>query len=716
LYTNSEVAEESAVVVMPGYAFHFETLKAVNPALSTNHAAALGAMGPDIFRYLPPSPSLVAALGPGGALTGQNLALFQKAAANPASLTPAEEAALLALGPTIIPAVLELWAKPIGTTYSLLFGPAGLDVATNWPILANATAVLAALAPIVQSQNEIALAEQISNVESAMNSLSQLSSIATNLQKLMTQVGFLPALGPWMEEPALGQLTAIDPSLGTLPAQSDQAGCRLYEFLRWHRAGQFASNLTKLAKTAPQKAFAQGWTCHYAASVTAEPFVNNIAGGPYRTHWWRNMLVQNFVDSWIFGFAETPATMSGDDPTPAYGSWGSLCSANLQDRFNAGGLTVPAPTAGVPAAVTAMITGNIPALNAPALREISDLFDEALRVTYPPAQLPGIGASSLPSVGVGFSAGILEAAFVGAFAVYWFLTSGTGPFGNNELGTPPSGCGTTAPSFITSGTSPTPSQAGLNTAGAVCAAVLIILALLALLFGDAAGALAALAAAMAAPVVNWDTVACNLFWANNTLLTSENALRDALIYLGLAYPPPLLLGGADVNGNTQPATDLSPDPNLQQTPAPPSGNIAPTQGVPLTRSNSLRSDGKTYPAFLDESVQGLADLNFGVYPFVANVQTETLPTSDLIASGLYAGSVFNGPVANGGVTGAAGSTYPSLDERLGGAVANAIQALASRDTLPDYNLDADRGYGWLTWHPATGSDPTSLPVQDRQDT
>ncbi len=307
--------------------------------------------------------------------------------------------------------------------------------------------------------------------------------------------------------------------------------------------------------------------------------------------------------------------------------------------------------------------------------------------------------------------------------MYWFLTSGTGPFGNNELGTPPSPCGASAPSFITSGTSPTPSQAGLNVGGAVCAAVFAILALLALIFGDVPAALAALAAAMEAPVVNWETVACNLFWANNLLLTNENALRDALIYLGLAFPPPLLLGGTDVNGNTQPATDLSPDPNLQQTPPSPTGNTAPTQGVPLTRSNSLRPDGKLYPAFIDETVQGLGDLNFGVYPFaqsddtegggLTGVPVETAPTSDLITMGLYSDSVFDTPLVHGGVVGA-GGTYPTLLEPLGGAVANATQALASTD-LPNYSLDADRGYGWLDWHPAGGTNPVALPVQDTED-
>jgi hypothetical protein len=714
--------QESVVFAVPGYAFHFEVLKAANPSLlaSQPEACALGAMGPDIFRFLPPSQALVAALAPGGILSGSSMALLQQAIGNFSSLTPAQLVELEMLAPKGVPLLLEMWAKPIATTYAALLGPNGLNVATTWPLLNQISQLLSTLNSIVATTNEIKLAGQIGNVVGMSSSLSSLQALSGNLTNLITTLGFIPALGPWMEEPLLASLSQLDPALASLPAQDDQAGCRLWEFLRWHRSGTFARNLVDLAKTPSQRAFAQGWLCHVAASVSGEPFIANITGGPYRTHWWRNMFVRNYVDSWMFGFAETPGSMSGDAPTPAYADWTALTAANLQSEFNIGGaLSVPSPTSGVPAAVTALTSGDLTAILAtlPAgLQEISDLFDEALAATYGPAELAQIGASSLPSVGATFTSGALKSAYVGAFAVYWFMTSGTGPFNNNLLGTPPAGCGTTPPSWLTSGGSPSPSQAGLNTGGAACAAVFIILAVLALLTGDLPGALAALAAAMAAPVVDWSTVACNLFWATSTLLGDENALRDTLVYLALAYPPPVLLGGTDVNGNTQPATDLSPDPNLQQAPAQPTGNVAPTQGVPLTRSNGLRpgQDRDLYPAAMDISVQNLADLDWLVYPFPASVPTETAPTDDLINEGSYPDTVFAAPLANGGIT-AAGGTFPTLGKTIGGAVANARAALASPGKLADFNLDADRGYGWLGWHPKAGSNTATPPVNVQRD-
>ena len=95
--------------------------------------------------------------------------------------------------------------------------------------------------------------------------------------------------------------------------------------------------------------------------------------------------------------------------------------------------------------------------------------------------------------------------------------------------------------------------------------------------------------------------------------------------------------------------------------------------------------------------------------------TETVPTDDLLKAGSYADTVFAAPLANGGIT-AAGGSFPTLDKTLGGAVANAKEALASPGKLADFNLDADRGYGWLGWHPASGSHPTTPPVAVQRDT
>jgi hypothetical protein len=59
--------------------------------------------------------------------------------------------------------------------------------------------------------------------------------------------------------------------------------------------------------------------------------------------------------------------------------------------------------------------------------------------------------------------------------------------------------------------------------------------------------------------------------------------------------------------------------------------------------------------------------------------------------------------------------YPSRYESFGDAVSNALELIKEPGKIPNYNLDADRGYGWKGWHPQPGSDPTTLPVQDVED-
>jgi hypothetical protein len=66
---------------------------------------------------------------------------------------------------------------------------------------------------------------------------------------------------------------------------------------------------------------------------------------------------------------------------------------------------------------------------------------------------------------------------------------------------------------------------------------------------------------------------------------------------------------------------------------------------------------------------------------------------------------------NGGIL--TNGAYPSRDQGFGDAVANAVQVLESEAKgLPNYNLDADRGYGWKTWNPKAPSKPKDPPVVD----
>jgi hypothetical protein len=227
-----------------------------------------------------------------------------------------------------------------------------------------------------------------------------------------------------------------------------------------------------------------------------------------------------------------------------------------------------------------------------------------------------------------------------------------------------------------------------------------------------------LAAALNAPVIDWPTVANELFWLRKTLIDQENALQEALVLGGLAYPPPVMLGTVvNIMGTdeTLPGTDLTPPFNSDISPVP------TVTGIPLCKSNSLSSgenatvNKKGYPAYLDttSTISPAADLNFGVYPLA--IQTETPSTRNPIAPNLYPNTFVNGlGLLNGGMLNP--TTYPSNYEPLGDAVSNANQVLdAGGAGLPEFNLDGDRGYGWKDWNPQTGSNPFTLPVLDVQE-
>lgn len=687
--------------------------------------AVLGAMGPDMLRYMPISNALATFLSnlvpsatsgiPMNSNQIQNaIAIAQLTLAELASGTPTP--AQLALGD-------ELYFNPLGATYSVLFSTL---VVPLWPIFSQITDVFNQLDTIVQNQDTAGLAGMIGKVKNIANLQQSLVGAPATVQIVMQGIiGPIITLGPWME------MTNVPESS---PAPTDFTMDRRYEFLRWHHTGGFAKNLwteaNKKRGTANQKAYAFGWLCHIASSVTAEPFVNNIVGGPYRTHWWRNRLVGNFVDSWTYGFFANPGqlpTMNGDNPTPAYCNiqtgegWPSICNANLQDMFNVANLAGSSTVGGIPDAVTAMANGNISTLlnNFQFPHDISTLLNNTMSATYPitmPQPTAGVDSNgnNIPA----FAQDTFAKAYIGAFAVYWFMTSGNGPLGNNPTGVP---TGMGEPSWIQQGTVPTAQQAlqNINVGGVIWAILLAIVALFEILSGNLLDGLVSLVAAIEAPVINWSQVTNDLFWLRKTLVDQENALRDLLVWSGLTYPPPVLLGMIDPDGNTLPVTDLTPQQAANQNF--PTTNVPATQGTPLCKTNSFTfasdssGDDDPYPHQLDPSVDSAADLDWLTYPIL--IPTEESATDNLIPAYKYPNSLIlnNAQVQNGGIM--ATAPFPTGGKILGDAVANALQLINAANQaeglqgLLDYNLDGDRGYGWQTWNPQSGSNPSNGNVQ-----
>ncbi|MES2108155.1 MAG: hypothetical protein V4577_05385 [Bacteroidota bacterium] len=706
---------------MPNLAFHIEVLNQViekraaagdamavklkNPAnAKLKEFAVLGAMGPDMLQYMPIGKDLATFLSNfiPSATSGTVLTDAQIATATAQIQTAMSN--LFTTDPTM---AFELYFNPLGAIYSVLFNGLVIPV---WPVLDKATDLFNLLSALVADHSNVEVLENLPTILDQLPGVLDMSKglkgLPSAIQLMQVVIGGILTLGPWME---MNQ---------GFPAPDNITLDRRYEYLRWHKTGKFAGELQKNATSDNQKAYVFGWLSHLSTSVTAEAFVNNIVGGPYRTHWWRNRLAGNFVDSWTFGFFEQSPnpTMAGDNPTPVYfdtiagSGWPALCNGgNLQDKFNVGGLD-KAPADDVPAALKAVASGDLGTMPSQFPTEINDLFTTTFNTIYPTNQ---------PIVGLGvpaFDGDTLPKAYVGAYAVYWFMTSGRGALGSNVVGP---GTGQPEPDWIKNGTSPSsPSQAGVNVGAAICAFLLAIFGALLILGGDLPDGLAALGAALEQPIIDWDTVANELFWLRKTLIDAENTLQDALVMAGLAYPPPVMLGAqTNIMGvdTTLPATDLTPplDPDVSPVP-----NVT---GVALCKTNSLTGDGSAtfgkarYPHQLDKTntLGAFADLNFSVYP--RQVPLEEPTADNLIAPNIYPNKILNGfGLKNGGML--AAGPYPTSDKFFGDAVSNADQVIGGDlAKLPNYNLDGDRGYGWHDWDPKAGSNPANPPVLDVQE-
>ena len=71
-----------------------------------------------------------------------------------------------------------------------------------------------------------------------------------------------------------------------------------FDFLHYRRTGRFATALWRLAGDDDLRRYAIGYAGHVGTDVVGHPFVNAVVGGPYRTHWHRHKLVENWIDAY----------------------------------------------------------------------------------------------------------------------------------------------------------------------------------------------------------------------------------------------------------------------------------------------------------------------------------------------------------------------------------------------------------------------------------
>lgn len=686
---------------MPNVAFQLEVLSQVkNPPPAPSFAgfstfAGLGAVGPDLYQYFPISSDLSGALQ----LIFKNVQGGSSVASQFATLNAANQA--------------ELALKPLMAAYSLLFSKI---VVPYWETLAREADILNKLQTIAASS------DPSSGLKALLNAVSgDLATIMTNdateLQKLAKDSATYLQIAP--------QFAIIPPPIQlSAPATPwEPTGDRPYEFLRWHKTKTFAQTLVNKATagTGNQQDYMTGYLCHIASSVTGEPFINNIAGGPYRTHWWRNRFVANFVDTWTYGrYNGASVNPTTDTPTPPYPGWPDISQSNLWNLLDVAGLGATLLPNTLPSAIKSVGLGTIGAevlkVDATA-SDIVKLLNQTITATWPLERPAAFGVGKIDQT--------TTESIVGLFAVVWFMTSGfIAPF---TLGTQPAG-GT--PSWVTtvsgggSVSIPSPTSSGPSTGATVCGVILAILGAIALAFQQYGAGAALVAAAIAEFAsgggIDFGKLASDVWALRSLLLTAETDLLKALALAGLGYPAPSLLGTSAPG--TTPGSLVWTPASANSLGVTSKGGHLSVDFMHLTKSNPGANAGRNvafipvYPLQMDASNPNGADADFNQFPPVV---AETPGTMNLPTPLGYADMVLDGsppqtplPTSGAGSAGIlAPSPYPSPSSNtyFFDAVSNANKLIKQvpKVAVANYNLDADRGYGWINWNPKKTTFPNS---------
>jgi hypothetical protein len=100
---------------------------------------------------------------------------------------------------------------------------------------------------------------------------------------------------------AAGLTSGVDlfyPFYPKIQAGAAESDWYWFDFLHYRRTGEFCSTMWKLAGDDDLRRYCLGYASHIAVDVVGHPFVNTIVGGPYRVHWHRHKLVENWIDAY----------------------------------------------------------------------------------------------------------------------------------------------------------------------------------------------------------------------------------------------------------------------------------------------------------------------------------------------------------------------------------------------------------------------------------
>ncbi|HEX8693643.1 MAG TPA: hypothetical protein VF746_14565 [Longimicrobium sp.] len=431
-----------------------------------------------------------------------------------------------------------------------------------------------------------------------------------------------------------------------------------FDFLHYRRTGRFASTMWKLAGGDPDlRRYVLGYVSHIGTDVVGHPFVNAVTGGPYRTHWHRHKLVENWMDAWsrrhysdLAGVKACLKLGSGDAYAP------HAISGSYYYRL------------------VEFEDSRLP-------QKLRELFAKALQSTY--------GDMPHPEM---LNGADVDAAY--RLWLAWFRRSTS--VGSAVKPVPVDPPGTAAGALFNSyvaGSPPYPGGGGAPAAGPGWQNILQALVDFATWVGQVMSytldwAWANAAGILALPHVEaMQTLKWLLYQVRKGAWEVYDGLRFALVLGGYLFPEPedldrepwgkALLTPAHAHLSGGAAADAMLYPRAQEV-----HELAGTTEhhlvYPATGQELLRAEPA--PALFDNLLPDA----FISHPWVP----------DQLAAGLLAATEpYGGPAATHSIDEATEGT-PQLGNALDFSARLAADHIAS---LPNFNLDGDRGYGWKTW-------------------
>ena len=445
------------------------------------------------------------------------------------------------------------------------------------------------------------------------------------------------------------------------------------DYLHWKRTGDFAARLLEDARASGDDrfvAYALGWQVAFAALLCGSGFLASIVGSVYRTHWWRTRWIANFVDTWVWGFYHR-----GDAAGDAYDAWPSLCDARLHEwiQFD--------QTLNPEAIASDVVADN--ALPEVLPTEFTDYWIAAWGGVYGEND-PTVATEPL------FTPDRLQVAYLMTWLVLWFQTSGDVIGCNPAPGAPPDACGDNPqppdwddPTTVNPMTNqpfvpPTPNaHHDPNVGETVCGVILAILGGVATAFGGGAVGIPLIVGGIALAAdgeeqLNWDELECQLYWLSVYVFNGLGALHKLTVLGGFQQPYAAELAAAHET--------VSFDGLSWQ---------FITAADQNCRSKSLRGPLQVWNGSI---------LDWAAAPTTTAVEApvEFLWSGDYWPSAIVDDEATNPVLAS--IVAAPAAFDAGVEGSFGPAIQNALRLITDPPgAIPNWNLDGDRGHGWLTW-------------------